>query len=129
MADNTLPTLLQRMLYTPRQGLQETKALRAQNAGNQEAQQRLAVDDRFHQGRGMMEDSPVAALASLIGSVPYDAAKLAYFNGPRPVKRVLGNVSERMFPGEGFNDQTTSRPDIRQYQGMISGMLQGWRQP
>lgn len=124
---DSLQNMLARLAYTPNQGLQETKQLRAQYAGNPEMQRRLAVDDRFHQGKGMMQDSPAAALAALAGSVPYDIAKLAYFNGPAPVKKALGSLTEQMFPGEGFNDQTTSRPDLNQYRGMISGMLQGWR--
>lgn len=123
---DSLQNMLARLAYTPNQGLQETKQLRAQYAGNPEMQRRLAVDDRFHQGKGMMQDFPAAALAALAGSIPYDAAKLAYFNGPAPVKKALGSLTEQMFPGEGFNDQTTSRPDLNQYRGMISGMLQGW---
>ncbi len=123
---DTLSQMLKRLAYTPQHGEQETKELRARYAGNPEMQRRLAVDDRFHQGKGMMQDSPTAALASLAGSIPYDLAKLVYFNGPRPVKNVLGNLTERMFPNEGFNDKTTSRPDLNQYRGMISGMIQGW---
>jgi len=124
-----ISNMLQRLLYTPQHGFDETKRLRAQYAGDPAMQQQLAVDDRYHQGVGMVQDSPVAALGALLGSVPYDAAKLAYFNGPKPVKRVLGDLTERLFPGEGFNDKTTSHPDINQYRGMISGMLQGWQQP
>lgn len=119
--------MLSEMSYAPRQGAAETKRLRAQNAGNPAMQQSLAVDDRFHQGEGMMRENPMGALASLLGSVPYDAAKMAYFNGPKPVKNFLGRLSERIFPGEGFNDETTSRPDLNQYRGMISGMMEGWR--
>lgn len=123
---DSLQNMLARLAYTPNQGLQETKQLRERYAGNPEMQRRLAVDDRFHQGKGIMQDSPAAALAALAGSIPYDAAKLAYFSGPAPVKKTLGSLTERMFPGEGFNDQTTSWPDLNQYRGMVSGMLQGW---
>lgn len=119
--------LLSQLSYAPRQGAGETKRLRQQHAGNPAMQQSLAVDDRFHQGQGMMQANPLGAVASLAGSVPYDLAKLAYFNGPKPVKNFMGNLSERLFPGEGFNDQTTSRPDFNQYRGMLSGMMEGWR--
>jgi hypothetical protein len=112
--------------FTPQHDVVETKRLRAQYAGNPQMQQQLAVEDRYHQGKDMAQNSPVAALTALLGSVPYDAAKLAYFNGPRPVKQMLGSLTERLFPGEGFNDKTTSRPDINQYRGLISGMLDGW---
>lgn len=124
-----LSEMLQSLMYTPQQGYAETKQLRQQYAGNPQMQQRLAVDDRYHQGEDMVRESPLGALGSLIGSVPYDAAKLAYFNGPKPVKDALGNLSAQLFPGEGFNDKTTSRPDINQYRGMISGMLRGWQRP
>jgi hypothetical protein len=122
-----LADMLADLQYTPRHDVVETKRLRSQYAGNPQMQQELAVEDRYHQGKGMMQESPIAALGALLGSVPYDAAKLAYFKGPRPVKQVLGSLSERLFPGEGFNDQTTSRPDINQYRGLISGMLAGWK--
>jgi hypothetical protein len=122
-----LADMLKDLQYAPQHDVLETKRLRAQNAGNPAMQQTLAVEDRYHQGKGMMQDSPIAALAALFGSIPYDAAKAAYFNGPRPVKQALGSLSERLFPGEGFNDQTTSRPDINQYRGMISGMLDAWK--
>lgn len=125
---NDLAGLLQRMTYTPQQGDTETKQLRAKYAGNPAMQQQLAIDDRFHTGKGMAQANPGGAMLALAGSVPYDMAKLAYFNGPKPVKQGLARLTERMFPGEGFNDQTTSRPDIRQYGGMLSGMLQGWTQ-
>ena len=121
--------MLQRMLYSPQQDYSQTKQLRSQYAGNQEMQQKLAVDDRYHQGNDMVQDSPLAALGALVGQVPYDAAKLAYFNGPKPVKNMLGNLSESIFPGEGFNDKTTSRPELSQYGGMLSGMLHGLTQP
>ena len=119
-----LSALLSR--FSPQHDVVETKRLRAQYAGNPAMQQQLAVEDRYHQGKDMMQNSPLGALAALLGSIPYDAAKTAYFNGPRPVKQALGSLSERLFPGEGFNDQTTSRPDLNQYRGLISGMLDGW---
>lgn len=124
-----LTDLLSQWMYTPQHNYEETKALRAKYAGNPAMQQQLAVDDRYNQGRAMMQDNPLAALGGLLGSVPYDAAKLAYFHGPQPVKDVLGKVSATVFPGEGFNDQTTSRPDLNQYRGLISGMLAGWNRP
>ena len=120
-----MPQNLEAFHYTPKIGAADVKALRQRFAGNQEMQQRLAVADRYHQGKGMAEDNPVAALASMIGSVPYDAAKVGYFNGPAPVKKLLGNISERLFPGEGFNDRTTSRPDLRQYVAMQHGIAEG----
>jgi hypothetical protein len=116
-----LNQMLRGLSYAPRQGELETKQLRQQYAGNPEMQQRLALDDRFHQGRTM----PSGALGAAIGSVPYDLAKLAYFHGPKPVKEAMGSLSERVFPGEGFNDRTTSRPDIRQYLALASGARQG----
>ena len=121
-----LSDMLADLQYRPRQGAYETKQLRSQFAGNPAMQQQLAVDDRFHQGKDVMQQSPVAALSTLLSTVPYDAAKLAYFNGPKPVKQALGSLTERMFPGEGFNDKTTSRPDFNQYRGLLSGMLEGW---
>ena len=120
-----MPQNLEAFHYTPKIGAADVKALRQRFAGNQEMQQRLAVADRYHQGKGMAEESLAGALASLAGSVPYDAAKVAYFNGPAPVKKLLGNISERLFPGEGFNDQTTSRPDVRQYVAMQNGIAEG----
>jgi hypothetical protein len=117
----TLNQLLQGLSYTPRQGEVETKQLRQQYAGDPQMQQRLALDDRFHQGRTM----PSRALGAAIASVPYDLAKLAYFHGPKPVKEALGSLSEQVLPGEGFNDRTTSRPDIRQYLALASGARQG----
>lgn len=116
-----LNELLRGLSYVPRQGEIETKELRAQYAGNPEMQQRLALDDRYHQGRTM----PGSAVGAAIASVPYDLAKLAYFHGPKPVKQALGNLTERILPGEGFNDRTTSRPDIRQYFALGSGAIQG----
>ena len=122
-----LSELLGQMAYQPRYTYGEVKDLRARYAGNPAMQQQLAVEDRYHQGLGMAQQSPLVALGALLGSVPYDAAKMAYFNGPAPLKKALGSLSAQLFPGEGFNDQTTSRPDINQYRGMISGMLDGWR--
>lgn len=113
--------LLQGLSYAPRQGQAETAQLRQQYAGNPQMQQRLALDDRFHQGRAM----PGMAIGAAIGSIPYDLAKLAYFNGPKPVKQAMASLSEQVFPGEGFNDRTTSRPDIRQYLALASGAKQG----
>lgn len=124
-----LSDLLQGLLYTPQHDYETTKALRARYAGNPAMQQRLAVDDRYNQGLVTAQDGIVPALGTLVGAVPYDLAKLAYFHGPQPVKDVLGRVSADLFPGEGFNDRTTSRPDIRQYQGLLSGMLAGWNRP
>lgn len=111
--------------YTPNQDLATTKRLRELHAGNPAMQQRLAVDDRYWQGRGMAEDSPVGALGALIGSVPYDAAKLAYFHGPEPVRNGLEKLTASLFPGEGFNPQTTSRPALAQYRGYLGGMAEG----
>lgn len=129
MADNYyipgMPQDLEAFHYTPRLGPGEVKRLREQNPGNRGLQQELAVADRYHLGKGMASDNPVAALAALVGQVPYDVAKLAYFNGPAPVKQALGKISERLFPGEGFNDKTTARPDIRQYQAMQNGIMEG----
>lgn len=119
-----MPTNLQGLLYTPNQGPAATKQLRAEHAGNPRMQQQLAVDDRYHQGKGMTEASPLAALGALAGSVPYDAAKLAYFHGPQSVKQGLGKLTERLFPGEGFNDKTTARPSIDQYKGYVHGMAE-----
>ena len=102
MADSdTLSLRLQGLLHTPRQGYAETKRLREQvYAGHPVMQQRLAQDDRYWQGRGMAEASPLAGLAALAGSVPYDLAKLAYFNGPKPVREGLEALTAQLFPGE-----------------------------
>lgn len=124
-----LSALLQQMLYQPQYDPATTKSLRGQFAGNPAMQQKLAIEDRYHQGEDLVQNSPLGAVGTLAATVPYDLAKLAYFNGPAPVKNVLGKVTAGLFPGEGFNDQTTSRPDIRQYGGLISGMLHGWQRP
>lgn len=121
MNPGMLNELLRKLSYAPRQGEAETAQLRSQYAGNPQMQQRLALDNRYHMGRAM----PVASVGAAIGSVPYDLAKLAYFNGPQPVKQAMASMSERVFPGEGFNDRTTSRPDIRQYLALASGMAHG----
>ena len=121
-----LSDLLAEFKHNPRYGAAETKQLRSQYAGNPAMQQQLSVDDRYYQGKGMTAESPLAALGALLGSVPYDAAKLAYFNGPKPVKQGLAKLTDTLFPGEGFNDQTTSHPSLDQYRGLVSGMMDGW---
>lgn len=120
-----VPENLQGILYTPQQSAGRTKQLRQQHAGDPAMQERLMADDRYWQGKGMMEASPLAALATFGGSVPYDAAKLAYFNSPRPVQKVIERGTEALFPGEGFNLQTTARPTRRGTGAYLQGMAEG----
>lgn len=120
-----LPQNLQGILHTPEAGQARIKQLRQQHAGDAAMQQRLSVDDRYWQGREMARENPLAALGALMGSVPYDAAKLAYFNGPAPVRKGLEQLTERLFPGEGFNPKTTSRPSTAQYKAYTHGMTEG----
>ena len=65
------------------------------------------------------------ALGQLIGSVPNDAAKLAYFHGPKPVRQGLEALTQKLFPGEAFNPRTTARPSLDAYRANIHGMAEG----
>lgn len=120
-----LPQNLQGVLYTPNHSLAETKRLRERHAGDPTMQQRLMVDDRYWQGREMTREAPLAAGAAFAGSIPYDLAKLAYFNSPRAVQKPIEKVTEALFPGEGFNQQTTARPSRRGTGAYLHGAAEG----
>ena len=113
------------LLYTPRHDFAQTKTLRDQYAGDPAMQQSLAQDDRYWTGRGMAQDAPALGMLALAGSLPYDMAKLAYFHGPKPVRRALESLTAAMFPGEGFNTRTTSRPSLAATLALMQGVADG----
>lgn len=117
---------LQGLLYAPTHGAGEVKRLREQvYAGNPAMQQALVRDDRYWHGRDVASQSPVAGAATLAASVPYDLMKAAYFHGPRPVRQGLEALTARLFPGEGFNMQTTSRPSWGATGALLQGIAEG----
>ena len=116
---------LQDLFYTPEHSYTDTKRLRALHAGDPVMQQRLVRDDRYWTGHDAAAQAPIYGSLALLSSIPYDAAKLAYFHGPEPVKRALASITARMFPGEGFNDSTTSRPSAAGSLALLQGVIDG----
>lgn len=124
--NSPLSGALQGLLHSPQRDLATTKRLREEvHPGNPAMQQALVPDDRYWQGRGMAEQSPLAGLGALLGSVPYDLSKLAYFHGPQPVRQGLEGLTAKLFPGEGFNPRTTSRPSLAGSLALIQGLVDG----
>lgn len=129
--------------FIPRQGLEETRQLRQQHAGNPAMQQQLVQDDRYWQGQAAGSASLATALGELTLSLPYDALKQLYFRPetatsmlPLPLQKPasvslrqgLEALTRRMLPGEGFNMQTTSRPSLESYGAYLSGALDGLKE-
>lgn len=117
--------LFKGLLFTPSVPMEEVKSARAKAAGDLPAQQRLVQDDRYWHGRDAMQNMPIGAAAGLVASIPYDLMKLGYFHGPKPLSQGLARLSDRMFPDEGFNQETTSRPSVKALGAYAQGMIDG----
>ena len=91
--------------------------------------QLAAEADRYYIGSDIARDAPQAIPGLYIGQALQDVAKLGYFHGPKPIKKLSQKLSALAFgPDEQFNDQTTSRPSLGQYRGLHEGVKHGFNE-
>lgn len=91
--------------------------------------QMAAESNRYFVGSDIAKNSPEAVPGLYIGQALQDIAKLGYFHGPAPVRKLSQKLSALAFgPDEAFNDKTTSRPSLGQYKGLHEGVKRGLTQ-